>query len=165
MRQFSTCCLILVACLLQKSFGQSNKSIVIPPLPTYYLTSKDSNRYAFFIYDAKRDNDLFKGQCKPATLSKQELIRIEELIKSKVSLYNNKRGYGTIKKPSKYYKQFITVINANGEKEVWVNCCCMVMDYWKKQIQTTLDGGTCYFNLKINLDKNIVYNFSVNGVA
>jgi hypothetical protein len=92
------------------------------------------------------------------------LIRIEELIKDKVTSYN-KGGYGIIKKPSKYFKQFVAVINKNGEKEVWVNCCCEVMDYWKKQIQTTLDGGTCYFNLKINLNKNILYNFSVNGVA
>lgn len=165
MNRFSTCCLILLANFLSlKSLGQPGKNIVAPALPSYYLKSNDTERYAFFIYDVKRDNNLFKGKCKPATLSKQELIRIEELIKDKVTSYN-KRSSGIIKKPLKYFKQFVTVINSNGEKEVWVNCCCMVMDYWKKQIQTSLDGGTCYFNLKVNLDKNIAYDFMVNGVA
>lgn len=162
MRLFLFNCL-LACILIQRSFGQPNKSIIVPPLPSYYLTSKASNRYAFFTYNAKRDYEHFKGECKPATLSKQDLVRIEELIKTRVTIYN--KGYGKINKPIKFYKQFVAVINKNGEKEVWVNCCCEVMTYWKKKIQTTLDGGPCYFNLKINMDKNIVYDFTVNGLS
>ena len=164
MNQLSTYCLILITSFLSlKSIGQPGKKIIIPPLPSYYLTSKDSNRYAFFICDAKRDYDHFKGECKPATLSKQELFKIEGLIKSRVAIYN--KGYGKINNSLKYYKQLIAVTNNKGEKEVWVNCCCSVMEYWKKRIQFTLDGGSCYFNLKINLDKNIAYDFGVNGLG
>ena len=158
MRQFSIC-LILLGCLLQKSFRQRDKPLVVPPLPSYHLDLKDSDRYAFFTYDAKRDQDNFKGDCKPATLSKKELIRIEELIKIRVAIYN--KGNRKINKPQKYYKQFVAVINNNGEKEVWVNCCCEAVADWKKKIQIVFDGGSCYFDLTINLDKNIVSDFRV----
>jgi hypothetical protein len=62
MNQLSTYCLILLASFLSlKSIGQPDKNVIVPSLPSYYLTSKDSNRYAFFTYDAKRDYDHFKG--------------------------------------------------------------------------------------------------------
>ena len=69
--------------------------------------------------------------------------------------------------PEKFYKQFIAVINSKGEKEVWINCCCTVYDRsdWKTEVLLVMDGGSCFFNLKINLSKNTVYDLMINGAG
>ena len=67
----------------------------------------------------------------------------------------------------KYYRQYIVTKNKKGEKEVWVNCFCSIqnMDYWKKQVVFVMDGGNCFFNLKINLSRKSYSDFEVNGEA
>jgi hypothetical protein len=88
------------------------------------------------------------------------------LISKKVEAYNSTTNGEKIVQPDKYYKQFIAVTNSKGEKEVWVNCRCSVMkEYWKSSIGDVKDGGSCFFNLKINLTKKLIYDFWVNGVA
>ena len=57
-------------------------------------------------------------------------------------------------------------INSKGEKEVWVNCFC---GQWDKSSRTNpvivMDGGNCFFNLKINLTTGQYYELIVNGEA
>jgi hypothetical protein len=66
----------------------------------------------------------------------------------------------------RYKRQYIAVINENNEKEVWVNCFCNNLGInWKKNLVFVLDGGNCFFNLKINLTKEICYDLMVNGEA
>ncbi|WP_375562126.1 hypothetical protein ACE193_06135 [Bernardetia sp. OM2101] len=65
-----------------------------------------------------------------------------------------------------YYRQYIVVKNKLGEKEVWINCFCRNTESnWRQEIVQVKDGGSCYFNLKINLSKKQHYNFRVNGEA
>lgn len=60
----------------------------------------------------------------------------------------------------------MAALNKKGEKEVWINCFCVdVRRDWKKQIVEVYDGGNCFFNLKINLNKSQYYELSVNGEA
>ncbi|MDR3694352.1 hypothetical protein [Mucilaginibacter sp.] len=142
--------------------------IVIPPPDDYYLNSTEKSRYAFFKFDAKRDEYIFDKKSKPATLSKTELLHIEKMIAKGVRDYNKSgnRKYNIIKKPEKYFKQFIAIINAKGEKEVWVNCYCAVMhDSWKTHIQHASDGGSCYLTIKINLTKNKATKLNAHGLA
>jgi len=126
----------------------------------------DSSRYAVLPFDQNRDSFLFDKDYKPATLSVKEVKMIEKIISVTVSAYNKGRR-SIIKKPGKYYKQLIAVLNARGEKEVWVNCFCTPAEkkYWHKGVVMVLDGGPCFFNLKINLNTNTVTNWAVNGVA
>ncbi|RZA01749.1 MAG: hypothetical protein EOP47_09480 [Sphingobacteriaceae bacterium] len=139
----------------------------IPPLQEHYLDkNSDTQRYAFFMFDKKRDRDIFDKNSKPSTLSKEELEDIERLINKEVEAYNSTTKGGKIIQPDKYYKQFIAVTNTKGEKEVWVNCSCSVMtEYWKTNISDVSDGGSCFFNLKINLTLRKVLHFGVNGMA
>jgi hypothetical protein len=67
----------------------------------------------------------------------------------------------------RYYRQYMVIKNAKGEKEVWVNCFCSVqnMDYWTKEIVRVQDGGNCFFNVRINLTKKTFSGFEVNGEA
>ncbi|WP_460470295.1 hypothetical protein [Emticicia fontis] len=62
----------------------------------------------------------------------------------------------------RYKRQYVAIINAKGEKEVWINCFCSNPKYWEKYIVEVLDGGNCYFNLKINLTKDTYYDLIVN---
>ena len=155
---------------MYSQYSSEQKSIVLPRID-YYLTSKDHSRNAILQFDINRDYTIFGKNAKPATLSNSEITNIEKMIKKRVLEFNehakhSKVNFGLIKKPEKYFKQLIAVENSKGEKEVWVNCCCSVMhNYWKTHIQITEDGGSCYFQLKINLTNNLLYDFSVNGVA
>ena len=98
----------------------------------------------------------------PATLTMDDMKRIEFLLTSCVT-----RNDKTIDlKGEKYKRQYIAVTNEKGDKIVWVNCLCRVDDSnWKTSIAVVHDGGSCYFNLMINLTKSMYYDFWVNGYA
>ncbi len=163
--------LILYSILFDGYFQHAPEKIV-PPKLDYYLSSKEKIRIAIFKYNTKQYGYLnFDKRAKPTSLSAYEINTIEKLIKQRVSIFNreSKIRYGEsglIKFPEKYFKQMVPVLNPNGEKEVWVYCSCEVMDgYWKKGIGIVMDGGSCYFRLKINLTKGIVTMFGTNGDA
>ncbi len=127
--------------------------------------SIDTSRYAILKYNDIQTS-IFNN-CKPVDLSNEEIMKIEVLVHNVVAQYNKEAKKALINHPEKYYKQLIAVTNSNGEKEVWVNCFCSLgnYSYWKKSIVVVLDGGSCFFQLKINLKKNAVYDFGVNGVG
>src|SRR5260370_4573202 len=65
----------------------------------------------------------------------------------------------------RYDRQFIGAINENGDKIIWVNCFCKERENffigWKDKIVFIDDAGTCFFNVKINITKNIYYDLTV----
>jgi hypothetical protein len=131
----------------------------------------DTSRYAILKLDSTYVAHLFGTGIKPTALSKEEIMKIKTLIDKKITEYNKLEKKGiyslVINHPGKYYKQLVAIINAKGEKEVWVNCFCSVnsIHNWKSRLVRVMDGGSCYFQLKINLTTNTVYDFGVNGVA
>jgi len=164
MRLFNTCLAFYFCLVFSGASAQNKKEEVQPPTIRYYLKN-DIWPYAVLKFDANDDKGLFRGVCKPSTVSVAEINDIEVFIKQQVVIYN-KKGRGFIAKPEKYFKQFIAIIDANGEKVVWVNCMCRVIDdRWKKTIYTVFDGGSCYFQLKINLAKRVAYDFYTNGLG
>jgi hypothetical protein len=66
-----------------------------------------------------------------------------------------------------YYRQYVPVINEKGEKEVWINFFCddFGAENWKSEIMIVEDGGNCYFEIKINLNKKEYYDLGINGYA
>jgi hypothetical protein len=123
-----------------------------------------------------------KGPQQPG-LSPEELSTIENILKQCISDYSSeqKKSFEEIKKKppkykrnrygasmglSQYKRQYVPSINAKGEKEVWVNCFCGHWDSkWKEKIIRVEDGGSCYFNVTVNLTTGKYYEFKVNGVA
>lgn len=91
---------------------------------------------------------------------------IEKIISVTVA-ERNKQSQSGIDNPRQYYKQIIAAINAGGQKEVWINCFCTPYEkrHWRKGVVMILDGGPCFFNIKINLNTNTVMSFAVNGVG
>jgi hypothetical protein len=158
---------LLMIAVVYKPFGRIYN---IYPLSMPY--SVDTARYAILKPDTIPDY-IFNKSYKPATLSDADILQIGKLLDKKVSEVNDEqRSTGLFKSdylgnPKKYYKQIIAVVNSKGEKEVWVNCLCSIYysPDWKTQSFMILDGGSCFFNLKINLSTNTVYDLMINGVG
>lgn len=125
----------------------------------------------------------FKGY-QAFELSKKELYVIEDLFLESIISYNQatKRWLKTMKTnsidtldigmyliyPDEYRRQYLSLLNNDGDKIVWINCHCFTPNSeWKNryEIRTVLDGGKCYFRVEINLTKGTYYNFHVNGSA
>lgn len=120
-------------------------------------------------------------ESKPAQLTGEDLKQIETILNTAIAEYNPEQEsqfrqmnekHPELKLDRKnftidlarYKRQYLAVINAQGDKEVWVNCFCeSANQHWKKTAVIVKDGGNCYFQLKINLTKAQYYQFTVNG--
>lgn len=119
----------------------------------------------------------------PTVLIKDDFQKIEQLLDSTIDNYNVNQNlrykemvakYPKLKVDkdqfvidfSRYRRQYVAIINQNGDKEVWINCFCnsFQTNNWHSQKIEVIDGGNCFFHLKINLTKRLIYNFSVNGI-
>jgi hypothetical protein len=118
----------------------------------------DRTKIAFINYNIDW-NHPFKN-AEPSNLNEKELEEVEKLLLKSVDESNMLRPL------KKYYRQYVVIKNANGEKEVWVNGMCELVDPsfadWKKELIDIADGGNCYFNMKINLSSKTYYNLMIN---
>lgn len=118
-----------------------------------------------------REKSTFK---KPAQLTSTDLQEIDKILLKFADAYNkhtlsllapgdDKRNYLIDLKD--YKRQYTPTINSKGEKEVEIYCMCNTSDVnWKKEPVIVMDGGKCYFMLKINLATKD-FESSVNGSA
>ena len=55
----------------------------------------------------------------------------------------------------------------SGKKFVFVNAFCVNDKRWKlnKKMVLVLDGGTCFFNVKYDPEKNQFFGLTINGEA
>jgi hypothetical protein len=136
--------------------------------------SIDTSKYVILKFDPDKDKYIFGKDNKPADLSADEIVKIETMIADEVARYNknakatedsisktngrnkyeDSSAYYQISDPGKYYKQFVTVTDAKGQKEVWVGCFCDKYFWhmnWQKSLVMIDGGGDCYFQFRINL--------------
>jgi hypothetical protein len=143
----------------------------------------DSLEYIVLPYDTAKFQ-MFPTQVRPAELTKAEISQAEVLMLDQVEKYNQKRtqDYYKIKtkypdynfqietfiieNPAHYARQYISVINSDGQKIVYINAFCSLQghDYWKADLVDIMGGGDCYFQTMINLSTKEVLNFSVNSL-
>lgn len=110
---------------------------------------------------------------KPAELTQRDLEVIDSLFLASVNIHNQGRpltseddGFGINLAKRNYRRQLVAVENTKGEKIVWVNCFCTTdVGEWKTTIVSVDDGGSYFFNFRINLTEKTFSNFSVNGLA
>jgi hypothetical protein len=121
------------------------------------VTYKD---YGFFSYDTTF-YQLFPKDATPYDLTNEDLTQIETILKSCVKDAN------LTFELKDYFKQCIAVRNKNNEREVWINLLCnpKEVDEVKYFVIQTEDGGDCYFNVKLNLDRKDCYDLYINGEA
>lgn len=102
----------------------------------------------------------------PADLSIEEYEEIDNLLEACIVNYNKSHSSDHHIDLADYKRQYVAAINADGEKEVWINCFCIgSFEDWKQNVVFVLDGGKCFFNVKINLTKKQCYDLGVNGYA
>jgi len=138
----------------------------------------------YVVLPFQADWDWIFKDVKQADLSKAELEEIEHILslairdnnaQQQILLNSHNKEYpnqiwnetGFEIKLDGYLRQYIPITNELGEKEVWINFFCddWNSDVWKSGIIIVLDGGNCYFNLKVNLTKKTYYELSINGYA
>jgi len=169
---------ILTTIFCLTTLDQTNKSMVKPQNDNPNLNI-DTSRIAILPFDTTQ-YWVFKDS-KPTDLTNDDLQKIETILNQCVNDYNPEQErqvkeindkHPEFKLDKKnftidltlYKRQYVAILNAKGEKEVWVNCFCGAgSQNWKKNLILVLDGGNCYFNLKINLTTGQYYEFMVNG--
>jgi hypothetical protein len=149
------------------------------------IKSNDMNRIQFdtskttIITFDQNGNYPFENSYKPTTLAQADINCIDSLLIICVTDYNNSldekqkifdkdhKRRSIDLKMNNYRTQLIAVTNKKGEKEVWVNSFCEIWDSykWRTQIISVIDGGSCYFNFKINLTTKKYYNLEVNSTG
>jgi hypothetical protein len=135
------------------------------------LLAYDTTKTAVIFLDTRSTYPFDSLEYGPATLTQEDVVKIERSLIESVTGYNNSLSvrhddYKIDLKAREYRKQLVAVTNKKGEKEVWVNCFCDDWDKaWRTQIMMVDDGGPCYFNFKLNLTTKKVYDLIVNGFA
>lgn len=103
---------------------------------------------------------------KPADLSDSEIKEIDSLLSVAIVAHNKSHindAPQLIDARFKYKRQLVPSIDRNGKKIVWVNCLCSPWGNWRKEIVLVADGGSCYFNLTIDLTTKTYSAIMVNG--
>lgn len=162
------CMLMLWGCDMNKMSTQTESSGV-----HHQMITVDTSVISIIRYDTSRHEMFIAG--KPVRLIAEDFSKVDELIQNCVESYNT-QIMSSIESPEdtaallihleKCKRQYLPVLNSEGEKVVWVNCFCDSWDIdWKREILVVLDGGKCYFNLKVNLDRDSCFDMLVNGEA
>lgn len=113
---------------------------------------------------------VFGRNYKSYTPTAAEIDQAEELLSQCFA----KQVSGTVnrfngKKLEDYNRQFLGGITESGEKVIWINCLCKREDAafkdWKTRLIIVADGGNCFFNVKVNINKQVYYDLMINGNA
>ncbi|MGC4103784.1 hypothetical protein [Ferruginibacter sp.] len=135
------------------------------PKKTFRL---DTNIIAILPADKVRSY-IFHGN-KPMELTNNDLAAIEHLLTDRIKKHNARQD--TTKEFSefidlkKYKRQYVPYIDSNGERKVYINCFCIDdfgFNYWKTQLVEVDDGGSCFFQVVINLTRQKDEWFTING--
>lgn len=133
------------------------------------IDTSDTTKFAIL----PLDTSYYQFKDSKSTVLLQKDLNLTEKILIKC-LDNNNQNQDTSKHLLEYidlgnYKrQYIPFINKRGEKLVWVNCFCIGdinFPDWKKEIVMVDDGGSCYFNVIINLTTKKYGKLFINGYA
>jgi len=140
--------------------------------PSFYVKGKSFTGYVFekdyFVFMTIDYSD------KRFTPSMKDILLAESILDQNIkrfntTLKNQPKGYPIIHKNlKKYFRQYVGFINNSDEKIIWINFL------WKKkytkegiskEIIEVNDGGSYYWNIKINLQTMELMDFKVNGIG
>ncbi|WP_400192187.1 hypothetical protein [Hymenobacter sp. B81] len=123
-------------------------------------------------YSIARATGLRDARYRPTA---QEVAVAERLLRQQLKALNSglsSQGGGQPvihRSLGRYRRQYFGLINASGEKVIYINCVWGRDAYATASLGsalvTVLDGGSQYWNVKVNLTRGVVYDLAVNGVA
>ena len=167
-------CVLLFACAQTNSTNQK-VPIIKPPITNLDTlpdtpVNFDTSKIAILRVDTAYVW-LFKNTTS-INLVNKDIQTIDRLLSDCINAHNKKQD--TTKKFSEYidlknYKrQYVPFTNSKGEKKVYVNCFCLSggnFIEWKKLMHIVDDGGSCFFNVIINLTTIECEQLNVNRSA
>ena len=110
--------------------------------------------------------------CTPSDLNYDEILEIESIIGQKISEHKKLMSewdeeLSDAESEITFRRQYVPVILDNGEKAVWINFLCGSNHFedWKENLVIVSDGGPCFFQLKVNLNRKEFYDYRYNGIA
>ena len=146
----------------------------------------DSTDITIFAADSMK-NRIFTDDYKVVPLRQSDILECEKLLKDYIKRYNIKgtekldsvkRYFREVKHKEvqlyegqffinlkKYGRQYIAVKSKANHIIVYLNCFCnpSEFNYRKKDWVFVLDGGNCFFQMKIDLTDKKIFEFSENG--
>lgn len=149
---------IMMSCVVSKE---------LTPISTKGKQDLDGSKY-FFNYDSlelKRLVLLFPDFSKLSSINIQDTVAIDSILKVVIKKNNNiesEISTRRLENVEKYYKQVVPFLTNKGDLNLWINCSCSYKSYWKKKIIQIDDGGSCFFNFFISLEKKKYYDLTIN---
>ncbi len=100
-------------------------------------------------------------------LSESEIQLADSFLHKQIEEYNQNLDISNSIDLSKYRRQYFTSINRKGEKQLEINCFCLVLNNneWRQKRVDVKDGGNCFFHLIVNLTTRKILGFYLNGEA
>lgn len=134
------------------------------------INTGDSLKYS--IISDKSSCSVFFKKPKPTTLDAVEIEEVLKILGEAIVSHNNNEMVKAVAVEmlqiidmDKYCMQFMPVMDKK-EKVVAVNCFCDSHGVnWHKSLVFAKDGGICFFQLKINLNKKSFFDFFINGIG
>jgi hypothetical protein len=162
-------------------------------IATFQTTDKEkigvkSNRFRGTIFTTSyQANKLFIATADSInrfTPTQKDIAFAENILREQIEKANKphtnqfgKRQY-IEKNLSKYFRQYVGLINKQGERIIHVNLHWerftlkdRIKGYWDDRLDytsdfsTVFDGGSRYWSINVNLTTKTLYGLSVNGVA
>jgi hypothetical protein len=118
------------------------------------------------------------------TPTKEDIALAEKVLKEQIAKANTPRinqfgrRQNIDKNLNKYFRQYVGFINEQGNRVIHINLSWdrfTVLDrmkgYWNDRLEytsdysRTLDGGSRYWSVNVDLNTKALYELSVNGVA
>jgi len=149
----------------EKRFGNVLQAIF--NLESKYKSEKKEFKLDYVVL--KLDSESLKNwveNAKPAELDKNEIATAAFFAKEAVFRDNDNPKYKRDLLPLENYKFQFVPFTDKGVNHVWVNAFCREPGIdWRNNLVAVDDGGSCYFNFKINLNpKNpVTYDLQING--
>jgi hypothetical protein len=147
---------------------QTIVSLLLDP-PSVYVKGKGYSGYIF-----NKEHSVMvsiKNQQGRFTPTFEEVERAEKLLKSRLPELNKDKisqgeKCGNIEKElESYTRQYVGFINQKGNKIIWVNMLMHLRSVPSKHIIIVDDGGSNYWNVKIDITSRDVYDLEINGVG
>jgi len=72
---------------------------------------------------------------------------------------------GPLRELNVYRRQYLGIL-VNGQRVIFTNFFCNAYDTdWQRDIVFVLDGGSCYFEVKYDIETGEFYDLSIHGEA
>jgi hypothetical protein len=136
--------------------------------PKHVITVVENERYV--VIESDPYAELIDPKAETYHPEDKEIAEVLELWAKAVEQHNNSEMVKAVAAemlvildPDKYYRQLVPA-KVDGKCIFFVNSICDPHgDDWKQELILVKDGGSCYFQMKINLTKKETYEFTING--